>query len=158
MLYLATIIVSRDGRDTPYIYVMQGLCSMLPVRDRCVSTRDPTLHADSHLSTPVRRSIYFSSFPSVKSDANRLLNLGTRTTFLALMPEISPACAVDQVIFILKNNPVQTIVKIERKEEHLIKAFTESDIRDRVILSSIFRLETFSNEMPIIVTSVHICM
>ena len=76
------------------------------------------------------------------------------------MREISPACAVDQVIYILKNNPVQTIVKIERKEEHLLKAFTDSDINDRVILSSIFRLETFllSNEMATIVTSVYICM
>ena len=47
----------KGKSNRPYIKVTLGLCSRSPVRASCVSTRDPGLQADSHLSPRVKRSI-----------------------------------------------------------------------------------------------------
>ena len=75
----------------------------------------------------------FYRFPDPKQPkADTVLNQGNRTTFFALKPGTTPACAVDQVVYILERNPAKTIIKIDRKEDFLIQAFKESSLRDRV--------------------------
>ena len=77
-------------------------------------------------------TLSFHSFPPKQLKANMVLNLGNRTTFLALKPGTTLACAVDQVVHILERNPAKAIIKIDRKEDILIQAFKESLLRDRV--------------------------
>ena len=76
--------------------------------------------------------ISFYSFPPKHLKADMVLNPGNRTTFFALKQGTTPACAVDQVVYILELNPAKTIIKIDRKEDFLIHAFKESSLSDRV--------------------------
>jgi hypothetical protein len=41
--------------------------------------------------------VSFNSFPPKQLEAEEMLNIGNRTTFLALKPGTTPTCAVDQV-------------------------------------------------------------
>jgi len=70
------------------------------------------------------------------------LNRGPRTVFFALKNDIHPSCAVDQVIDLLVKEPVQTLIKIERRceEEILINAFTQSDLIKARVISPIFAI------------------
>ena len=79
-------------------------------------------------------TLSFHSFPPKQLKADTVLNLGNRTIFLALKQGTTPACAVDQVVHILEQNPAKTIIKIDRKEDFLIQAFKDSSQRDRVTL------------------------
>jgi len=73
-------------------------------------------------------------FPSRDLQPELFLNRGPRTTFFALKLEVSPACAVDQVIHILQSEPAQTLIKIEREEDFIISsALKDSELlKDRV--------------------------
>ena len=62
-------------------------------------------------------STSYCSFPS-EDLSSKLINLGTRTTFLALGKNVSHLCAVDQVIHILETERIQTIVKLDIYQSH----------------------------------------
>ena len=75
-------------------------------------------------------SLICSSFPS-EDFSSKLLNRGARTTFFALKKDVSPLCAVDQVIHILETERTQTIVKFDRPEvSDLVRAFKNSKSLD----------------------------
>ena len=85
-------------------------------------------------------SLICSSFPS-EDFSSKLLNRGARTTFFALKKDVSPLCAVDQVIHILETERTQTIVKFDRPEvSDLVRAFNSSKKLDGRVSKLIFNL------------------
>jgi hypothetical protein len=85
----------------------------------------------------VKEKIVFYSFPSQNVWSGSFLNLGPRTIFFALKLNISPACAIDQVINILNTEKIQTMIKVERNDYNsIIPALVNSPILEERVRQS----------------------
>jgi hypothetical protein len=75
------------------------------------------------------------SFPSKHVNPDIYLNRGCRTQFLALKKDTALVCAVEQLDFILSQENVKTIIKIEFDKEQIVACLKKSSLKERVIIA-----------------------
>ncbi len=66
---------------------------------------------------------HFDSWP--KESGENFLNIGIRTRFLVLQPKTALIFAVEQLSFILENERVKTLIKIEFNETEICSRLKE---------------------------------
>jgi hypothetical protein len=77
--------------------------------------------------------VFLFSWPSKDSvPAHLYLNKGVRTRFLALKPDTALVFAVDQLAYILNQEKVRTIIKIEFDKPIILEKLKQSCLEDRV--------------------------